>query len=89
MASFWEIAIKQSIGKLKLSLTIPALEGLCRDRNIAVLGIDAASIERIKSLPQVHSDPFDRLLVAQALENGLTIITRDRMIPQYPVPTFW
>ena len=89
MASFWEIAIKQSIGKLKLSLTIPALEGLCRDRNIAVLGIDAASIERIKSLPQVHSDPFDRLLVAQALENGLTIITRDRMIPQYPVPTCW
>jgi len=89
MASFWEIAIKQSIGKLKLSLTIPALEGLCLDRNIAVLGIDAASIERIKSLPQVHSDPFDRLLVAQALENGLTIITRDRMIPQYPVPTFW
>ena len=89
MASFWEIAIKQSIGKLKLSLSIPELETLCLSRDIPVLGIDSASVERVKSLPPIHGDPFDRLLVAQALENDLTILTRDRIIPQYQVPTCW
>ena len=41
------------------------------------------------SLPDIHRDPFDRMLIAQALEDGLVIVTRDRIIPHYPVQTVW
>ena len=89
IASFWEIAIKQSIGKMQLCMTIPELESLCLDRDIQVLPIQSVVLEQIKSLPKIHGDPFDRLIIAQAQIGKMTIITRDRIIPQYPVPTIW
>ena len=87
MVSLWEIAIKQSLGKLAIALSVLEIVSVCRDRRIDILPLDARSIERIKTLPDIHRDPFDRLLVAQALEGNLAIVTRDRMIPQYPVQT--
>ena len=89
IASFWEIAIKQSIGKMQLCMTIPELESLCLDRDIQVLPIQSSVLEQIKLLPKIHGDPFDRLIVAQAQIGKMTIVTRDRMISQYPVPTIW
>ena len=89
IASFWEIAIKQSVGKMQFCMTIPELESLCLDRDIQVLPIQSVVLEQIKSLPKIHSDPFDRLIIAQAQIGKMTIITRDRIIPQYPVPTIW
>ena len=89
IASFWEVAIKQSIGKMQLCMTIPELESLCLDRDIQVLPIQSAVLEQIKSLPKIHGDPFDRLIIAQAQVGKMTIVTRDRMIPQYPVSTTW
>ena len=88
-ASLWEIAIKQSIGKLKLTLSIPEIERQCLERNIEIISASSAAIERIKALPDIHKDPFDRILVAQAQEGGFTIVTSDRVIPQYPVQTVW
>ena len=89
IASFWEIASKQCIGKMQFCMTIPELESLCLDRDIQVLPIQSVVLEQIKLLPKIHGDPFDRLIVAQAQIGKMTIITRDRMIPQYPVPTIW
>ena len=89
IASFWEIAIKQCIGKMQFCMTIPELESLCLDRDIQVLPIQSTVLEQIKSLPKIHGDPFDRLIIAQAQIGKMTIITRDRIIPQYPVPTIW
>ena len=89
IASFWEIAIKQCIGKMQFCMTIPELESLCLDRAIQVLPIQSVVLEQIKSLPKIHGDPFDRLIIAQAQIGKMTIITRDRIIPQYPVPTIW
>jgi PIN domain nuclease of toxin-antitoxin system len=89
IASFWEIAIKQSIGKMQFCMTIPELESLCLDQDIQVLPIQSIVLEQIKALPKIHGDPFDRLIIAQAQIGKMTIITRDRMIPQYPVPTIW
>ena len=89
IASFWEIAIKQSIGKMQFCMTIPELESLCLDRDIQVLPIQSVVLEQIKSLPKIHGDAFDRLIIAQAQIGKMTIITRDRIIPQYPVPTIW
>ena len=89
VASFWEIAIKQSIGKLQFNMTIPELESLCQEREIKVLGLSSASIEGIEELPKIHGDPFDRILVAQARMENMVIVTRDGIIPQYPVRTIW
>ena len=89
VVSFWEIAIKQSIGKLQLGVTIPRLESLCIERNIQILGLRSTAIEQIKGLPHIHGDPFDRILIAQAQTENMVIITCDKIIPQYPVRTVW
>ena len=89
IASFCEIAIKQSIGKIQLCMTIPELESMCFARDIQLLPIQSVVLEQIKMLPQIHGDPFDRIIIAQAQVGKMTIITRDRMIPQYPVTTVW
>ncbi len=89
VVSFWEIAIKQSIGKLQFNMTIPNLESLCIGRNIQILSLGSTAIERIKALPTIHGDPFDRLIVAQAQMEDMTIVTCDKIMPQYPVKTVW
>ena len=89
MASLWEIGIKQGLGKLRLGLTIPEIEEQCVERDIRILPIHSAAIERLKRLPDIHRDPFDRLLVAHAQEEEMTIVTRDKTIPLYPVQTVW
>ena len=89
VASFWEIGIKQSLGKLRIGLTVPEIEEQCQERDIRILPIRSAAIERLKQLPAIHRDPFDRLLVAHAQEEGMTIVTRDKTIPLYPVQTVW
>lgn len=89
MASLWEIGIKQGLGKLRLGLTIPEIEEQCIERDIRILPIRSAAIERLKRLPDIHRDPFDRLLVAHAQEEGMAIVTRDKTIPLYPVQTVW
>ena len=89
VASLWEIAIKQSLGRLNRAITIFDYDGFCRKAGFIHLPILPAHLERIKALPDIHRDPFDRLLIAQAQEEGFTIVTRDRIIPQYPIQTIW
>ena len=89
MASLWEIGIKQGLGKLRIELTVPEIEMQCRERQISILQIRSTDIERMKSLPDILRDPFDRLLIAQTLEDEMTIVTRDKTIPQYPALTIW
>lgn len=79
----WEIAIKQSLGKL------PGPEDLAervRDGQFSGLPITGGHGVRAGRLPPHHRDPFDRLLVAQAQTEGLTLVTRDQWIPRYDVP---
>ena len=89
IASMWEIAIKQSLQKLDADLVLSDLDRQCHLAGIHRIPIEIEHLERIKTLPDIHRDPFDRILVAQALEEGLVIVTRDRIIPQYPVQTTW
>lgn len=89
VASLWEIAIKQSIGRLNRAITIADYDNICRQAGFRRLAILPEHLEQIKVLPDIHRDPFDRLLVAQAQAEGLVIATRDRFIPQYPVQTIW
>lgn len=89
VVSLWEIAIKQSIGKLNISLTIPQIKRVCETRDIKIISINASEIENIKALPQIHKDPFDRLIISQTQLNNMCLVTSDTIIPQYNVSTIW
>jgi len=87
VASVWEAVIKHNLGKLPLSA--PPADFLPRQRDahgIASLPIDEGAMSHLASLPPLHRDPFDRLLVAQALQHGLTVATVDPDVAAYPVP---
>ncbi|MFD4275957.1 type II toxin-antitoxin system VapC family toxin [Streptomyces cyaneofuscatus] len=81
--SAWEIAIKQSLGKLDGP---DDLAERVRDSQFTALPITAGHGVRAGRLPAMHRDPFDRILIAQAQIEGMTIVTRDQRIPQYDVP---
>lgn len=88
--SFWEIAIKQTIGKLNLDKNIFALENVCKAEEIQILPLELAYFERIKTLPLIHRDPFDRIIIASAIEEDLIILTNDGEIVKYQdVKTLW
>lgn len=89
IASLWEIAIKHSIGKLDLDVSISQIENLCKEKFITILPIKAKHLDELEYLPNFHNDPFDRLIICQAITENLTIITRDSIIPNYPVSTVW
>ena len=85
-ATVWEIAIKRSLGKLTIEdRWARALTGLGFD----ALPVTAIHAEAVESLPWHHRDPFDRLLIAQARHERLTLVTRDPDIRRYPVDTLW
>lgn len=90
VASYWEICIKVSVGKLALEPEWPqtfAAEMSAND--IIWLPIEAAHCRKIIELPFIHSDPFDRILIAQALCEDMTLLTADSNIRQYPLSTLW
>ena len=89
-ASAWEIAVKYSLGRLPLPKNPQFYVAQIRERSgISALPIDEESALHTARLPKFHTDPFDRLLVAQALVHGLTIVTPDEAIAQYPVRLLW
>jgi PIN domain nuclease of toxin-antitoxin system len=74
----WEIAIKQSIGKLDLARPAEQwVPDVIRRSGFEVAPVELAAALRVRALPWHHRDPFDRLLIAQALEEGFTLVTRD------------
>ena len=87
--SLWEIAIKQAKGTLQFDIDIPKLKTVLEDEEFIYLPPTEFDAEVIKTLPDIHKDPFDRLLIAQAIENNLTIVTTDSKLPQYNVKTIW
>ena len=83
-ASVWEASIKAAAGRLAAPTPI---EEAATDAGIAELPVRWAHARRAAELPDLHRDPFDRMLVAQALEEGLVLLTRDPLVRQYPVAT--
>ncbi len=88
--SYWEVCIKISIGKLVLAVNWPEVF----DAEIAANGIQWLPVEKnhcrkIGELPAIHQDPFDRLLIAQALCENMTLLTADAHIQAYTVATLW
>jgi PIN domain nuclease of toxin-antitoxin system len=84
IASLWEIAIKLSIGKL--SLPNDNLAAAIAHLAVTVLPVSVVHVGRTQALTFHHRDPFDGMMIAQAMEEGLTIVTRDRHFAAYGVP---
>lgn len=82
--TFWEISIKASLGKLP-DITA-TLEETLRSDAVRLLPIHLPHIQYLKQLPPHHRDPFDRMLIAQACCEGMTIMTADRMFQGYDLP---
>jgi PIN domain nuclease of toxin-antitoxin system len=80
--SFWELAIKQNLGKIDAQVRFDRME---KTHGIRELTISSRYTEGLKSLPMLHGDPFDRMLVAQAMVEGMVLVTADRRLVGYPV----
>lgn len=90
MASAWEIIVKNKLGKLPLPEPAHDFVHHWRVRHhIETLPLDEPSVLQLSRLPEYHKDPFDRILICQAIANSLTILTPDEHITRYPVRTEW
>jgi PIN domain nuclease of toxin-antitoxin system len=90
LASLWELSLKVSTGRLKgLGSTIESLRQAAAAQAISILPITYEHILRVESLPLHHADPFDRMLIAQALEGDLTLLSADGAFSRYSVPLIW
>ncbi len=89
-ASAWEISIKHGLGKLPLpeppERFVPSVRATY---GLAPLPIDEESALHASKLPMLHRDPFDRILISQSIVHGMTILTPDPLIVQYPARTMW
>jgi PIN domain nuclease of toxin-antitoxin system len=88
-ASIWEMVIKASLGKLTFATSLEHLVRGGLDRGLRMLGITADHAYRVERLPFHHRDPFDRLLVAQAMHEAMYLISRDGRLDAYAVTRIW
>ena len=90
VASMWEIAIKVSLGKLLwLNGGVSAFSEKMKDMPVHLLPVTLRHVEMVETLPFIHRDPFDRLLIAAAKAEGMTILTADENMRKYAVPCVW
>jgi len=89
IASFWEISIKNSLGKLTLDVPFIELKTEAIKNNFQLLPISFEDTLQLNSLPFHHRDPFDRIIISQAKENNLTILSCDSNFGQYDIHLLW
>jgi PIN domain nuclease of toxin-antitoxin system len=85
-ASLWEIAIKSGLGRDDFQVDARLLRRGLLDNGYGELPISSEHAVAIDGLPPIHKDPFDRLLVAQSMVEGITLLTSDPLVAQYPAP---
>jgi PIN domain nuclease of toxin-antitoxin system len=90
VASVWEIVVKQQLGRLPLPADAWSYVTAQRERHgIDALPLDEAALAHLAKLPAVHRDPFDRILICQAIEHDLLLVTDDELMRKYPMKTMW
>lgn len=89
IASVWEMAIKVSLGKLILGVTLARLVQDGMDRGIRLLSIHPSHAYVVETLPFHHRDPFDRMLVAQAADEAMLLVSGDEILDAYPIQRVW
>lgn len=89
-ASVWELQIKQTLGKLTMQQPLKAiLDEQQQINSLEVLPVKLNHLWRLSDLPRVHNDPFDRLLISQAIVEDMSLVSADQMFSSYPVKLFW
>lgn len=90
VASLWEIAIKCSLGKLTFNKPIESyILNVLQENAIQLLSIDFRHVMRVTTLPFHHRDPFDRLLISQAIEEKIALLSRDEAFDAYGIERLW
>ena len=89
IASFWEMTIKHALGKLRLETTIQEIYDATTAQEISILPIEIDHLTCLYSVPFHHRDPFDRLLIAQAMTEDLVMISKDQHLTQYDIQLVW
>ena len=89
IASLWEIAIKLKVGKLSLQRSYETIGSVIAASDILILPILFTDTVQIRNLPLHHKDPFDRMLIAQAINNSLAIISTDTAFDAYLIQRIW
>ena len=82
-ASIWEVAIKCRLGKPDFTIEPAVLRRGLIDAGYGELPVDGSHAALVRHLPDIHKDPFDRILVAQAMQDDVTLVTADRTVAQY------
>ena len=89
IATFWEIGIKNSIGRLDLNSDLQKIFQLIEESGFDILPITTNHILQNADLELYHQDPFDRIIIAQAMVEKMTIITKDTQFKNYNIPIVW
>jgi len=89
IASAWEFAVKLSIGKLKFEGGVECFLNILEDNGFGLFPIKGKHIVRLENLPFHHRDPFDRMLVATAMSEDMSIVSGDSSLSLYGVPIVW
>lgn len=88
--SIWEIALKVDAGRLNLGVPLNELvDRACDQADIILAPLQVGYIMKLVDIPRIHSDPFDRLLISQAIEERMAIVTADKQLKKYQVPLVW
>lgn len=84
-ASLWEISIKNKLGRTDFKVDLPVLRRNLLDYGFEEVAINSAHTLAVEVLPNIHKDPFDRILIAQTIVEGITLMTADSAVVEYPV----
>jgi PIN domain nuclease of toxin-antitoxin system len=85
-ASLWEVAIKHRLGRADFRVDVRLLRRGLLDNGYGELPITSEHAVALDSLPSIHQAPFDRILIAQSIVEGITLLTADPLVAQYPAP---
>src|SRR5690606_1057997 len=89
LATYWEMAIKNSLGRLDFKKPIMTIFEIVEQSGFEILPVNVNHILKATSLPFHHYDPFDRMIIGQAIAENLSVITKDEKFPKYEVSLLW
>jgi len=90
LASLWEMQIKHGLGKLPLAGQVELVgRAWCHALAAEILTVELSHLAGLYRLPPLHKDPFDRMIIAQALVEGMELVSADEVFRSYPVPVVW
>lgn len=89
IVSLWEIAIKLSLGKLEVNIPFKQIEDVIFKNNFQILPISFTDLLKLSEFPFHHRDPFDRLLIAQCINNEMIFLSKDENVSKYNISIIW